>query len=58
MVPSYIFQIEKMPLSSNGKIDTKSLPIIDIADVLESAYEAPRNKRNKFSHAYGRKFWG
>ncbi|WP_406617652.1 amino acid adenylation domain-containing protein [Bacillus velezensis] len=47
MVPSYIFQIEKMPLSSNGKIDTKSLPIIDIADVLESAYEAPRNKKEQ-----------
>ncbi|MEC0599321.1 amino acid adenylation domain-containing protein [Bacillus spizizenii] len=44
MVPNYIFQIESMPLSSNGKIDIKALPVIDIEKLMESTYEAPRNK--------------
>ncbi|WP_423220166.1 amino acid adenylation domain-containing protein [Bacillus thuringiensis] len=44
MVPSYIIQIDKMPLSSNGKIDTKALPVIDVAELIESKYEEPRDK--------------
>ncbi|NUF07907.1 AMP-binding protein, partial [Bacillus sp. SPB7] len=29
MIPSYFIQLEKMPLTSNGKIDRKALPLPD-----------------------------
>ncbi|MGN4771119.1 amino acid adenylation domain-containing protein [Bacillus cereus group sp. MYBK216-2] len=44
MVPSYIIQIDKIPLSSNGKIDTMALPVIDVTELIESKYEEPRDK--------------
>ncbi|URZ03767.1 non-ribosomal peptide synthetase [Clostridium felsineum] len=44
MLPSYIVQIEKIPLTLNGKVDRKSLPEIDISEITEDKYESPRNK--------------
>lgn len=39
MIPSYFMQIEKLPVNSNGKIDTKALPPITI-DCIDN-YKAP-----------------
>ena len=41
MIPSYFTRLEKMPLTSSGKVDRKALPEPD--DKIESKYVAPRN---------------
>ncbi|WP_346940202.1 amino acid adenylation domain-containing protein [uncultured Clostridium sp.] len=43
MIPSYFITIEKMPLTSNGKIDKKALPEPNISEIILSDYELPRN---------------
>ena len=42
MVPSYMMQIEKIPVNKNGKLDKKSLPEIEGKTTKE--YVAPRNE--------------
>uniref|UniRef100_UPI00047D5D9F non-ribosomal peptide synthetase n=1 Tax=Clostridium akagii TaxID=91623 RepID=UPI00047D5D9F len=44
MIPNYIIQLDKMPITQNGKVDQKVLASIDITQELETKYEAPRNK--------------
>ncbi|MGE7878513.1 amino acid adenylation domain-containing protein [Peribacillus muralis] len=44
MIPSYFIEIEKVPLTSNGKIDHKSLPLPDVNIEKESSYVAPRTQ--------------
>ena len=43
MIPSFITQIDKMPLTSNGKLDRKALPEPDLKANLNE-YVAPRNE--------------
>ncbi|MEM5623351.1 non-ribosomal peptide synthetase [Bacillus thuringiensis] len=42
MVPTYIMQIDKLPITRNGKLDKKALPCPEF--VLAENYVAPRNK--------------
>jgi len=44
MIPSYILQLNKLPLTINGKIDRKSLPEPSGSIDTGSIYEAPRNE--------------
>ncbi|HAV90802.1 MAG TPA: non-ribosomal peptide synthetase, partial [Eubacterium sp.] len=45
MIPSYMMQIEKIPVTKNGKLDRKALPDIEVKT--ENEYVAPRNKTEK-----------
>lgn len=45
MIPTYFVFIEKMPLTTNGKVDKKRLPLPDINS--SRNYIAPRNDREK-----------
>ncbi|MCR5772431.1 MAG: amino acid adenylation domain-containing protein, partial [Butyrivibrio sp.] len=42
MVPQIIRRVEEMPLTTNGKIDRKALPVPDISE-LKAEYVAPEN---------------
>ncbi|MCB2300170.1 non-ribosomal peptide synthetase family protein [Clostridium tagluense] len=54
MIPSYYVQIEKMPLTANGKIDRNALLNLDEITVEDSTYEAPRNKlEGKLAEIWG-----
>ncbi|MBD0378729.1 non-ribosomal peptide synthetase [Paenibacillus sedimenti] len=44
MVPSYIVQMEKLPLTANGKIDRRELPEPDGGLGSVAEYAAPRNE--------------
>ena len=55
MVPSYILQLDKMPLTNNGKIDFRSLPKPNINESV-NFYTAPRNKIEKNWLSSGKKF--
>ncbi|OPD17560.1 phosphopantetheine-binding protein, partial [Clostridium botulinum] len=43
MIPTYFIQLEKMPLTANGKLDRKALPKPNL-DISLNEYEAPRNE--------------
>jgi amino acid adenylation domain-containing protein len=43
MVPSVVVLLEKMPLTPNGKIDRRSLPVPDIQSSYRANFVAPRN---------------
>ena len=42
MLPSYMMQIEKIPINLNGKLDKKALPVIE--SVVAEEYQAPENE--------------
>ncbi len=43
MIPSYIIQLDKLPLSANGKVDRKALPELDSSITTGAEYVAPSN---------------
>ncbi|BFH69022.1 hypothetical protein J27TS7_06760 [Paenibacillus dendritiformis] len=43
MIPSYFVQLEQMPITANGKIDRKALPVPDGKLQTGTEYVAPRN---------------
>jgi len=43
MIPSYFMQIPQMPLTSNGKIDRKALPLMEGKANTGAEFVAPRN---------------
>jgi amino acid adenylation domain-containing protein/non-ribosomal peptide synthase protein (TIGR01720 family) len=43
MVPQLWIAVEKMPLTTNGKIDKKALPAADANELATAQYAAPRN---------------
>jgi amino acid adenylation domain-containing protein len=44
MIPSYFVQLDKIPLTSNGKVDKKVLPEPDGSIVAETEYEGTQNE--------------
>ncbi|WP_162551297.1 non-ribosomal peptide synthetase, partial [Paenibacillus tepidiphilus] len=42
MIPSYFVELEKLPLTANGKVDRKVLPVPD-REAYTEGYEAPRD---------------
>lgn len=45
MIPSYMMQIEQIPMTRNGKLDKRALPDIEVRT--GSEYVAPRNETEK-----------
>lgn len=45
MIPAFIFDMEKLPLNKNGKLDKKALPKIKLNN--KDSYMTPRNEREE-----------
>jgi len=49
MIPSYMMQIDEIPVTRNGKLDKRALPDIQVQE--EKEYEAPSNKTEEIMAA-------
>jgi surfactin family lipopeptide synthetase A len=47
MIPAYFMEIDRMPLTANGKIDRKALPLPQASISGSEEYEAPRDEVEK-----------
>ena len=47
MIPEYVVEMEKLPLTRNGKVDRKALPAPEKQEEGKSHYEAPANEIEK-----------
>lgn len=54
MIPSFLEQLDKLPLNANGKVDRKNILPPDTAK-FKTTYQAPENKRERIiCEAFGR----
>ncbi|MBN2864186.1 MAG: amino acid adenylation domain-containing protein, partial [Bacteroidales bacterium] len=54
MVPTYFVNLEKFPLTANGKINHKALPEPDESKLVRNEYVAPRDEtENKMAEIFG-----
>ena len=44
MIPSVWVKIERLPITPNGKVDRKALPVPEVDIALQKSYVAPRNE--------------
>jgi amino acid adenylation domain-containing protein/non-ribosomal peptide synthase protein (TIGR01720 family) len=47
MMPSYYVQVDSIPLTTNGKVDTKALPDVQDKDIIQEKYIAPTTDKEQ-----------